>query len=364
MTLIRYTIVLVMILAAGLTYAQTQVPNVFQSGQPARASEVNENFNALESAIDSNATAITQIPAGPQGPPGPQGDPGPQGPMGPIGPQGATGPQGEQGPEGPPGGDLSTEVSVIEGEQVVQNDRLDALESTHESALNGLDYRIYNLYEALKMLGQDGACSARNMSACQQLLGDTDLSILNSRLDFGTHVVIPSETLVTPSGNFNPVWAIVYERNLAISADPNDDRVKLVFGRQANFTRGAAGVSNAEVLVDSCTDPTVYLVPTGESRTGGLGVDNGRVYLGDSEAAPVTLDVTGGSYGLIHDYTKGLPSPQGGDGPASPPTGPPPLCLPVSDRVGLYDSYPLIFWEDTSTWGTEWSPTADDAFGQ
>jgi hypothetical protein len=34
--------------------AQTQVPNVFQSGQPAQAAEVNENFDTLESAIDQN----------------------------------------------------------------------------------------------------------------------------------------------------------------------------------------------------------------------------------------------------------------------------------------------------------------------
>ena len=32
--------------------AQTQVPNVFEDGMPAKASEVNENFDALETAID------------------------------------------------------------------------------------------------------------------------------------------------------------------------------------------------------------------------------------------------------------------------------------------------------------------------
>jgi len=41
---------------------QTEVPNTFQAGQPARAAEVNANFDALESAIDANATAISQIP--------------------------------------------------------------------------------------------------------------------------------------------------------------------------------------------------------------------------------------------------------------------------------------------------------------
>ena len=75
------------------------VPNTFTAGTPARAAEVNANFDALEAAIDQNITAISQIPAGPEG------------------------------PQGPAGADLSTEVNIIEGEQAVQNDRIDALES-------------------------------------------------------------------------------------------------------------------------------------------------------------------------------------------------------------------------------------------
>ena len=49
--------------------AQTQVPNVFEDGTPATAADVNENFDALEAAID----AIPEGPAGPQGEPGPAG---------------------------------------------------------------------------------------------------------------------------------------------------------------------------------------------------------------------------------------------------------------------------------------------------
>ena len=41
--------------------AQTSVPHDFQAGQPARASEVNENFDALEAAIDQNAGELEQI---------------------------------------------------------------------------------------------------------------------------------------------------------------------------------------------------------------------------------------------------------------------------------------------------------------
>ena len=45
------------LLACVASLGQTQVPHEFESGQPARASEVNENFAALASAIDSNTTA-------------------------------------------------------------------------------------------------------------------------------------------------------------------------------------------------------------------------------------------------------------------------------------------------------------------
>jgi hypothetical protein len=97
---------LVICLVAGSAFGQTQVPNTFEAGQPARAADVNANFDALETAIDQNTTTISQIPAGPQGPEGPQGPmgpPGPQGVMGPPGPQGAQGLQGIQGPEGAAG---------------------------------------------------------------------------------------------------------------------------------------------------------------------------------------------------------------------------------------------------------------------
>ena len=43
--------------------AQTQVPNDFTAGQPARAAEVNANFDALEAAVDDNAQVIATLAA-------------------------------------------------------------------------------------------------------------------------------------------------------------------------------------------------------------------------------------------------------------------------------------------------------------
>jgi hypothetical protein len=45
-----------------IALAQTQVPNEFQAGTPARASEVNANFDALEAAIDQNAAELEILP--------------------------------------------------------------------------------------------------------------------------------------------------------------------------------------------------------------------------------------------------------------------------------------------------------------
>lgn len=159
------------VLAAAAVTAQAQtrveVPYVFQSGQAARAAEVNANFNALKAAVNSlqvptqlvwrgawqsgvpyakndlvefggstfvciadTAGSSTPIdvtrwqlfaakgadgaagargPVGPAGaagavgPQGPQGEPGPQGLPGWPGPQGPAGPMGPPGPQGVPG---------------------------------------------------------------------------------------------------------------------------------------------------------------------------------------------------------------------------------------------------------------------
>jgi hypothetical protein len=147
---------------SGAALGQTEVPHEFTAGQPARAAEVNANFDTLEQAIQQlaqsanvmwmgdwqngvsyaigdivqfqgsayiaeQATSGTENPTnatywslvvsagaeGPQGPPGATGAVGPQGPQGPIGLTGDTGPQGPQGPMGLPG---------AEGPQGVQGD--------------------------------------------------------------------------------------------------------------------------------------------------------------------------------------------------------------------------------------------------
>ena len=79
-----------LLVASFSVVADTQVPNFFTDGTPAKASEVNANFDALEAAIDA-------IPEGPAGPAGAKGDTGADGADG-RWPTGATGADGATGP--------------------------------------------------------------------------------------------------------------------------------------------------------------------------------------------------------------------------------------------------------------------------
>jgi hypothetical protein len=56
------------LLAAGIvSAADVNVPNTFTSGAPARASEVNENFSTLESAVNDNAARLDAVEADTRG---------------------------------------------------------------------------------------------------------------------------------------------------------------------------------------------------------------------------------------------------------------------------------------------------------
>ena len=58
----RFNVVLILLAASSLSWAGVaSVPNTFQSGTPALASEVNANFQALVDAINLQQTAISQL---------------------------------------------------------------------------------------------------------------------------------------------------------------------------------------------------------------------------------------------------------------------------------------------------------------
>ena len=59
--MMRLTLALIALSFSTAISAQTQVPNTFQAGQPARAVDVNANFDALENAVDDVSTQIGSV---------------------------------------------------------------------------------------------------------------------------------------------------------------------------------------------------------------------------------------------------------------------------------------------------------------
>ena len=62
----KLTLIVALLSWSAMSLAQTQVPNTFQSGQPARASEVNDNFSALAAAIDQSNSSLAEVQASTQ----------------------------------------------------------------------------------------------------------------------------------------------------------------------------------------------------------------------------------------------------------------------------------------------------------
>jgi len=62
--LISYSVATAAVFIAGTASGQTQVPNTFQSGSPALASEVNENFDVLEQAVQMLESTDPEGPIG------------------------------------------------------------------------------------------------------------------------------------------------------------------------------------------------------------------------------------------------------------------------------------------------------------
>ena len=117
----KKTLLTVAILTSTSVFAADLVE--FQSGTPAKASEVNQNFSELENRIEN-----VQLIPGPQGEQGIKGDIGSQGEQGVKGDKGDTGLQGPQGgsgisgPQGEKGDKGDAGVQGIQGEQGLAGD--------------------------------------------------------------------------------------------------------------------------------------------------------------------------------------------------------------------------------------------------
>ena len=369
--------------------AQTQVPNDFQSGQPARASEVNENFSTLEQAVQQleSATNLTWMgdwqngvsygvddlthyqgavylavqatsgvedptdtgfwslfaakgvdgATGQQGPTGATGATGPQGLQGPtglqgiqgiLGPQGPIGPAGPVGPEGPAGADLSNEVNILQGEQAVQNDRLDSIETKRDlldqNELSSIWSNSLNAHFDLVKIGNDlYSCGQSYLYGCDRIISASGTEFAGLGYEPRTASVF--------------FWdPIAFTRIYAIPTDIDAGYGELRFVGVANLT---AHRGRGQMLVDDCDNPTVGYVQESRSQrdyTPPQSVMNnsGQLYELDNFDS-VDVDVTGNTYGvmnfIIHtDITT-------------------PICTPgVSDRRGIWQQYTYSYVLDLS----------------
>ena len=190
--------------------------------------------------------------------------------------------------------------------------------------------------------------SADDELRVSQLEHDMDL-VLEQVLACGDYKLYGCTQAVSADGTAferNFFWGGIY--NVAsytdpLAQDPGDgvffaiptagqaDFGNLWIGGSANLTRNLFPETN-EVLVDSCDNPTVQLVRTGEPASTRLVVNNGTYYRarqdGAGEYGPIldTVDVTGQMYGLINHQTPGNIVE---------------ACTLVSDQTGLYDIYAI-----------------------
>ncbi len=237
----RYFTCAATLLVASTAFGQTQVPNTFQAGQPARAAEVNANFSELETAANQNAAAIA--------------------------------------------GNASS-VTDLESDAEYDNSRMNHLQYDMDLILDGMtncgDYKVYGCTQSVS-----GAPTPTTYDHNWFQGGIRNIIYMrdDSAIDVGDSLFFAIPIAIDPNtGEF--------------------DFTNLYIGGSSNITRTLNPIWGA-VLVDDCDNPTVELVPTGEPASSRLVVNSGNYYRYMGGALTNTVDVTGLTYGLINPQTPG-----------------------------------------------------------
>lgn len=238
---------LLILIASGNALAQMQVPNDFTAGQPARAAEVNENFDALASAVDQNASDISaNLEA------------------------------------------IQTNAAAIEALDVAAIDY--DLQLATDYGRRGMSSGGASLDILAQLVGTLGlTCADANYGkfiGCTQLTaGDgTVWPIISTSLELGLAILRIQED---PS-------AVVYAAQ-SISGD-------MLIGGPANFTRGTyRDDDDVRNLVDDCDSPTLAMTPVLLGATNSRWrVNNGGYYYATDPVTPTgQIDVTGQMVGIV-----------------------------------------------------------------
>ena len=221
------------------------------------------------------------------------------------------------------GADLSNEVSILQGEQAVQNDRLDVLETKRglldQNELSSIWSNSLNTHFDLIKIGND-------LYSCgQSYLYGCDRAISGNATEYGGLGYEPRTASVF-------FWdPVAYTRIYAIPTDIGAGYGELRFVGVANLT---AHRDRGQMLVDDCDNPMVGYVQESRSQRDyappqSVMNNSGQLYELDNFNS-VDVDVTGNTYGvmnfIIHtDITT-------------------PICTPgVSDRTGIWQRYAYTF---------------------
>jgi hypothetical protein len=211
--------------------------------------------------------------------------------------------------------------------------------------------------QAIASIGEDGSVTC--VDSGSQSIDDHELvlSYLEHDMDLVLERLIPcGEYKLYGCTESTSANGTVFDRvafsggadNLARFNDPNaaDIGDSLIFAiptaNELDFENlwigGSANLSRQKnpnwgaVLVDSCDNPSIELVPTGEPVSSRLRINNGNYYRasrdGSGDYLPLieTVDVTGQAYGLINHQTPGNVIE---------------ACTIVNDQTGLYDAYAI-----------------------
>lgn len=246
---------LLLLIFSNAAFAQANVPHTFLPGQPARAAEVNENFDVLEAAVNQNETNIATNSA-----------------------------------------DIAANAADI---QALDPDVIAEIQGKldlHETRIGHLENEVGNALDVLM------TCGDYRLYGCTLATSAGGTSWEVNSFDLQRDVAILIDNAVGADSVF---FAIpTYHHFYA----------ELWIGGTANLTRTKTG-DYGSVLVDDCDNPSVLLVPTGEPPSSRLVTNNGNFYRAQVDPTgqspygygPIinTVDVTGQTYGLINTQEVG-----------------------------------------------------------
>lgn len=299
----------IVFLYSTMAIGQTEVPNTFETGQPARAAEVNANFDALENAADANSAAID---ANSQ----------------------ALGANSQA---------IDANATAVQQNASSISDNTSAWTEADQAVLDQVgeaDLRIITRIREVEMQFRRAFDTVFN---CGEFVyyGCTTATSIST----GLVLDIPDNAWRFGQQKLILKWRGPDGRESFQAVSIDGSISSLWIGGHANVGRAnpnsLVNPFLTPALVDDCDNPTLELVMIGELSSRHLRANDGWIY----EAEPLTpvgpVDVTGQLYGVINRRLPEVPDQD-------------PPCTMVNDKIGFYEAYALSPLIDIAAQGTDW----------